>query len=57
MQDMQYQNLLNKQLALLGLSLDESVIEQLLAYHALLIKWNKTYNLTAVRVIGTLLTV
>lgn len=49
MQDMQYQNLLNKQLALLGLSLDESVIEQLLAYHALLIKWNKTYNLTAVR--------
>lgn len=33
----------------LNLSFSETVIEQLLAYHALLVKWNKAYNLTAVR--------
>jgi len=47
--DIEYQNLLNKQLKQLGLALDEQTIEQLLAYHALLIKWNKAFNLTAVR--------
>lgn len=36
---------LNKQ----GLELDDTKIELLLAYHALLVKWNKAYNLTAVR--------
>ncbi|MFA5627148.1 MAG: 16S rRNA (guanine(527)-N(7))-methyltransferase RsmG [Thiohalomonadaceae bacterium] len=33
----------------LGLSLDEKKQEQVLAYLQLLIKWNKTYNLTAIR--------
>lgn len=49
MYDLEYQNLLNKQLKLLGLELDQQIIDQLLAYHALLIKWNKAFNLTAVR--------
>lgn len=29
--------------------LDEPVVERLLAYHALLVKWNRAYNLTSVR--------
>jgi len=33
----------------LGLELDEQTINQLLEYLAMLIKWNKAYNLTAVR--------
>lgn len=33
----------------LGLDLSEEQITQLLAYLALLVKWNKAYNLTAVR--------
>ena len=33
----------------LGLELSAAQQEQLLAYLALLIKWNKAYNLTAVR--------
>ena len=33
----------------LGLSLNDSQIAQLLSYHALIQKWNKVYNLTAVR--------
>src|SRR5690606_20513749 len=33
----------------LGVALDAHQHEQLLAYLALLIKWNKAYNLTAVR--------
>lgn len=36
-------------IAALGLSLDEGRQERLLAYLALLVKWNKTYNLTAIR--------
>jgi 16S rRNA (guanine527-N7)-methyltransferase len=47
--DIEYQNVLAKQLKQLGLSLDEKIIEQLLSYHALLVKWNKAFNLTAVR--------
>lgn len=31
------------------LDLSDDKIDQLLAYHALLVKWNKAYNLTAVR--------
>ena len=49
MSDQQYQNLLCKQIKLLNLDLDQQVISQLLAYHALLVKWNRTYNLTAIR--------
>lgn len=33
----------------LGLSLTDTQVQQLLAYQDLLIKWNKVYNLTAVR--------
>lgn len=33
----------------LGLSLDSDTQQKLLAYLALLVKWNKTYNLTAIR--------
>jgi 16S rRNA (guanine527-N7)-methyltransferase len=33
----------------LGLDLDVSAIDRLLAYHAMLVKWNKAYNLTSVR--------
>ncbi|HMT57942.1 MAG TPA: class I SAM-dependent methyltransferase, partial [Ottowia sp.] len=33
----------------LGLSLDDRRIDQLLAYLDLLARWNKVYNLTAVR--------
>ena len=36
-------------LSSLQLALPESVIDGLLAYLAMLVKWNKTYNLTAVR--------
>ncbi|VTU13346.1 16S rRNA (guanine(527)-N(7))-methyltransferase RsmG [Variovorax sp. RA8] len=35
--------------AALGLSLDDRQREQLLAYAALILKWNKVYNLTALR--------
>ncbi|WP_396588079.1 16S rRNA (guanine(527)-N(7))-methyltransferase RsmG [Bermanella sp. R86510] len=44
-----YDALLKKGLAQLGLELSSDKIDQLLAYHALLVKWNKAYNLTAVR--------
>lgn len=40
---------LTKGLAALGLPPDAKAEEQLLAYLDLLLKWNKTYNLTAVR--------
>mgnify|MGYP000332327219 CR=1 FL=1 len=33
----------------LGLALDDGQLESLLAYLALLAKWNRVYNLTAVR--------
>lgn len=33
----------------LGLALDSNTLDKLLAYHQLLVKWNKAYNLTAVR--------
>jgi 16S rRNA (guanine527-N7)-methyltransferase len=49
MSDNQYRNLLEKQLTQLDLSLDSAVVDKLLGYHRLLVKWNKAYNLTAVR--------
>ena len=33
----------------LGINLPESAIEQLIAFETLLLKWNRTYNLTAIR--------
>ncbi len=44
-----YKALLTKGLTKLDLELSDDKIDQLLAYHALLVKWNKAYNLTAVR--------
>jgi 16S rRNA (guanine527-N7)-methyltransferase len=41
--------LLGNGIATLGLHLDDSAIERLLAYRALLERWNGAYNLTAVR--------
>ena len=38
-----------KGLAELKLTLEDQQIEKLLAYLALLVKWNKAYNLTAIR--------
>ena len=36
-------------IAALGLALPEETVERLLAFGELLLKWNKVYNLTAVR--------
>ena len=36
-------------IATLGLTLPADVVTRLLEYHALLVKWNKAYNLTSVR--------
>ncbi|MEY8205926.1 MAG: 16S rRNA (guanine(527)-N(7))-methyltransferase RsmG [Bermanella sp.] len=44
-----YQKLLENGLARLNIDISGDKIERLLAYHALLVKWNKAYNLTAVR--------
>ena len=41
--------LLSRGLAALGIDLPEGARERLLAYAALLTKWNKVYNLTAIR--------
>jgi 16S rRNA (guanine527-N7)-methyltransferase len=40
----------------LGLTLNDAQITQLLGYHALIQKWNKVYNLTAIRDPGEMLT-
>jgi 16S rRNA (guanine527-N7)-methyltransferase len=42
--------------ATLGLQLDDRQCEQLLAYGALILKWNKVYNLTALRDPASVLT-
>lgn len=44
-----YKALLTTGLKKLNIELDDSKVDLLLAYHALLVKWNKAYNLTAVR--------
>ncbi len=45
----EYENALLNGTKQLGLKLTDSQCKQLLAYHALMIKWNKAYNLTAIR--------
>ncbi|MDO6562384.1 16S rRNA (guanine(527)-N(7))-methyltransferase RsmG [Amphritea sp. 1_MG-2023] len=45
----QYRNLLEKQCQQIDIKLSDEQYDQLLKYHALLIKWNKAFNLTAVR--------
>lgn len=47
---------LDQALAQLGLTLDEQQIDRLLAYLALIHKWNQVYNLTAVREPAAMLT-
>jgi 16S rRNA (guanine527-N7)-methyltransferase len=42
--------------AQLGLALDDRQCERLMAYGALILKWNKVYNLTALRDPGTVMT-
>ena len=44
-----YEATLRQGAAALGLSLNDTQIAQLLGYHALIQKWNKVYNLTAIR--------
>ena len=45
----QYRDLLEQQCQQIDLQLSDEQYIQLLKYHALLVKWNKTFNLTAVR--------
>ncbi len=47
---------LRQGVAALGLTLSDTQISQLLGYHALIQKWNKVYNLTAIREPGEMLT-
>ena len=47
--DNQFRHSLETGLEKLSLSLTEDKVDKLLAYHQLLIKWNKAYNLTSVR--------
>jgi len=44
-----YKSQLKSGLKKLNIELSDDKIDLLLAYHALLVKWNKAYNLTAVR--------
>lgn len=44
-----YESTLRQGASALGLSLNDTQIAQLLGYHALIQKWNKVYNLTAIR--------
>lgn len=49
MDNNEYRTLLERGIKAMGLSFDSPTIDKLLAYHALLVKWNQAYNLTAVR--------
>ncbi|HWV19157.1 MAG TPA: 16S rRNA (guanine(527)-N(7))-methyltransferase RsmG [Rhodocyclaceae bacterium] len=40
---------LRRAAAAMGVALSEAAVDKLLAYQALMIKWNRTYNLTAIR--------
>lgn len=51
-----YEATLRQGASALGLSLSDNQIAQLLGYHALIQKWNKVYNLTAIREPGEMLT-
>jgi len=53
---MSQEQLLRSGAAALGVSLSDLHCERLLAYGALILKWNKVYNLTALRDPGTVLT-
>ena len=47
--DQEYRDLLLNHCQQMAISLTDEQVEQLLKYHALLVKWNKAFNLTAVR--------
>ncbi|WP_432471419.1 16S rRNA (guanine(527)-N(7))-methyltransferase RsmG [Amphritea sp. HPY] len=47
--EQQYRDLLVKQSRQMKLELSEQQLDKLMQYHALLVKWNKAFNLTAVR--------
>jgi 16S rRNA (guanine527-N7)-methyltransferase len=51
-----YESTLRQGASALGLGLNDTQIAQLLGYHALIQKWNKVYNLTAIREPGEMLT-
>lgn len=51
-----YESTLRQGASALSLSLSDTQIVQLLGYHALIQKWNKVYNLTAIREPGEMLT-
>lgn len=40
---------LRRAAAAMGVALNDAAVDKLLAYQALMIKWNRTYNLTAIR--------
>lgn len=40
---------LRRAAAAMGVALSDAAVDKLLAYQALMIKWNRTYNLTAIR--------
>lgn len=44
-----FETKLRSRLVELSLTLDDSAVGKLLAYHALLVKWNRAYNLTSIR--------
>lgn len=44
-----HNEVLRMRAAAMGVALDETQADKLLAYQALLVKWNRTYNLTAIR--------
>lgn len=47
--EQQYRDLLVKQSQQMKLELSDQQLDKLMQYHALLVKWNKAFNLTAVR--------
>lgn len=47
--DQEYRDILLNHCQQMAISLTDEQVEQLLKYHALLVKWNKAFNLTAVR--------
>ncbi|EAR11231.1 16S rRNA (guanine(527)-N(7))-methyltransferase RsmG [Reinekea blandensis] len=47
-----YKSRLHSGAVKLGVELTDAQLDRLLAYHALLVKWNKAYNLTSVRDAG-----
>ncbi|MDD3675115.1 RsmG family class I SAM-dependent methyltransferase, partial [Thauera propionica] len=44
-----YEGQLAEGIAALGLALPQETVDRLLAFGELLLKWNKVYNLTAIR--------